>query len=105
MFLEASGSGGSVALELPPSCSHRGRTVTDGPRDPRPAQPPRRTIASSIPSCVPASVHIERLSDKVGLGPCLLKIPIVLRGRLALVSLFSPGEVSALFVHDYWSRQ
>ena len=29
----------------------------------------------------------------------------MLRGRLALVSLFSPGEVSALFVHDYWSRQ
>ena len=45
------------------------------------------------------------LSDRVGLGPCLLKIPIVLRGRLALVSLCSPGEVSALFVHDYWSRQ
>ena len=47
----------------------------------------------------------ERLSDRVGLCPCLLKIPFVLRGRLALVSLFSPGEVSALFVHDYWSRQ
>ena len=58
----------------------------------------------STPS-VPVLVHIGRLSDKVGLGPCLLKVPIVLCGRLALVSLFSPGEVSALLVHDYWSRQ
>ena len=72
---------------------------------PRPACPAEAPIAGSIPPSVLVSIQVERLSDKVGLGPCLLKIPIVLRGRLALVSLFSPGEVSALFVHDYWSRQ
>ena len=44
---------------------------------------------------------------QIGLGllPASTHHPIVLRGMLALVSVFSAWGESALFVHDYWSRQ